>query len=32
MNFKGSRVEALDELNHFIENNLLDYLKLRQFM
>jgi deoxyribodipyrimidine photo-lyase len=31
MNFKGSRVEALDELNHFIENNLLDYSKLRNF-
>ena len=31
MNFKGSRVEALDELNYFIENNLLDYPKLRNF-
>ena len=31
MSFKGSRVEALDELNHFIENNLLDYSKLRNF-
>jgi hypothetical protein len=31
MRFKGSRVEALDELNHFIENNLLDYSKLRNF-
>jgi hypothetical protein len=31
MCFKGSRVEALDELNHFIENNLLDYSKLRNF-
>ena len=31
MNFKGSRVEALDELNYFVENNLLDYPKLRNF-
>ena len=31
MSFKGSRVEALDELNHFIENNLSDYSKLRNF-
>ena len=31
MSFKCSRVEALDELNHFIENNLLDYSKLRNF-
>jgi hypothetical protein len=31
MNFKGSRVEALDELNYFIENKLLDYPKLRNF-
>tara|TARA_B110000027_G_scaffold29179_1_gene32061 strand:+ start:224 stop:1369 length:1146 start_codon:yes stop_codon:yes gene_type:complete len=31
MSFKGSRVKALDELNHFIENNLLDYSKLRNF-
>ena len=31
MSFKRSRVEALDELNDFIENNLLDYSKLRNF-
>ena len=31
MSFKVSRVEALDELNHFIENNLLNYSKLRNF-
>ena len=31
MIFKGSRVAAVDELNHFIENNLLDYSKLRNF-
>jgi deoxyribodipyrimidine photo-lyase len=31
MNFKSSRVDALDELNHFIENNLSDYSKLRNF-
>ena len=31
MNFKGSRVEALDELNYFIKNNLLDYPKLKNF-
>jgi len=31
MVFKVSRVEAVDELNYFIENNLLDYSKLRNF-
>ena len=31
MNFKGSRVEAVAELSQFIENNLLDYSKLRNF-
>jgi deoxyribodipyrimidine photo-lyase len=31
MSFKVSRAEAVDELNHFIENNLLDYSKLRNF-
>jgi len=31
MKFKGSRAEAVGELNHFIENNLLEYSKLRNF-
>jgi len=31
MKFKGSRAEAVEELNHFIENNLLEYSKLRNF-
>ena len=31
MSFKVSRGEAVDELNYFIENNLLDYSKLRNF-
>mgnify|MGYP001208169970 FL=1 len=31
MNFKGSRTEAVKELNQFIENNLLEYSKLRNF-
>ena len=31
MHFKGSRAEAIEELNHFIENNLLEYSKLRNF-
>ena len=31
MKFKGSRVEAVKELNQFIENNLLEYSKLRNF-
>ncbi len=31
MKFKGSRTEAVGELNQFIENNLLEYSKLRNF-
>ena len=31
MSFKVSRAEAVEELNHFIENNLLEYSKLRNF-
>ena len=31
MYFKSSRAEAFEELNHFIENNLLEYSKLRNF-
>ena len=31
MNFETSRAEALDRLNYFIENNLSDYSKLRNF-
>ena len=31
MNFKGSRTEAVKELNQFIDNNLLEYSKLRNF-
>jgi len=31
MRFKGSRAEAVEELNHFIANNLLEYSKLRNF-
>jgi deoxyribodipyrimidine photo-lyase len=31
MIFKGSRVEAIEELNQFIEGNLLKYSKLRNF-
>ena len=31
MYFKNSRAEAVEELNHFIENNLLEYSKLRNF-
>jgi deoxyribodipyrimidine photo-lyase len=31
MNFKVSRAEAINKLDHFIENNLLDYSKLRNF-
>ena len=31
MSFKVSRVEAIEELNKFIENNLLEYSKLRNF-
>jgi len=31
MKFKVSRAEAINELNQFIENNLLEYSKLRNF-
>jgi deoxyribodipyrimidine photo-lyase len=31
MKFKGSRAEAVKELDQFIENNLLEYSKLRNF-
>jgi len=31
MKFRGSRAEAVVELNQFIENNLLEYSKLRNF-
>jgi deoxyribodipyrimidine photolyase len=31
MMFETSRAEAVEKLNHFIENNLLDYAKLRNF-
>ena len=31
MHFKSSRAEAVGELNNFIENNLLEYSKLRNF-
>jgi len=31
MKFKSSRAEAIEELNQFIENNLLEYSKLRNF-
>ena len=31
MKFKGSRAEAVEELNQFIESNLLEYSKLRNF-
>ena len=31
MNFKGSRIKAVEELNQFIENNLVEYSKLRNF-
>ena len=31
MNFKASRAEALDKLNIFIENNLSEYSRLRNF-
>ena len=31
MKFKVSRAEAVEELNLFIENNLLEYSKLRNF-
>ena len=31
MMFEASRDEAVEKLNHFIENNLLEYAKLRNF-
>ena len=31
MQFKASRAKAIDKLNHFVENNLLEYSKLRNF-
>ena len=31
MIFQASRAEAVEKLNHFIENNLLEYAKLRNF-
>ena len=31
MNFEASRAKALDKLNYFVENNLSDYSKLRNF-
>ena len=31
MNFEASRAKAIDKLNHFVEKNLLDYSKLRNF-
>ncbi len=31
MFFEASRVKAIEKLNHFIENNLTDYSKLRNF-
>ncbi len=31
MNFKASRANAIDKLNKFVENNLSDYSKLRNF-
>jgi hypothetical protein len=31
VNFEASRVKALDKLNYFIENNLSEYSKLRNF-
>ena len=31
MNFKASRAKALDKLNYFVENNLSEYSKLRNF-
>ena len=31
MSFKVSRAGAIEELNQFIENNLLEYSKLRNF-
>ena len=31
MNFGPSRAKALEKLNHFVENNLSEYSKLRNF-
>ena len=31
MNFEASRAKAIDKLNHFVEKNLSDYSKLRNF-
>jgi hypothetical protein len=31
MEFEASRARAVDKLNHFVENNLLEYSKLRNF-
>jgi len=31
MEFEASRAKAIDKLNHFVENNLLEYSKLRNF-
>ena len=31
MNFDASRAKALDKLNYFVENNLSEYSKLRNF-
>ena len=31
MLFEASRAKAIEKLNHFIENNLTDYSKLRNF-
>jgi len=31
MNFEASRAKALDQLNYFVENNLSEYSKLRNF-
>ena len=31
MNFEASRAKALDKLNYFVEKNLSEYSKLRNF-
>ena len=31
MEFEASRAKAVDKLNDFVENNLLEYSKLRNF-
>ena len=31
MNFEASRAKALDKLNYFVDNNLSEYSKLRNF-